>query len=90
MRWSGLVDVKLERIVVIINCVGKYRGWLGWVEDAKARRRVSAIDRNEVISLCGHEQKRWLSESEVRFLYVIFPSHKIVTSITQTSIQHDR
>ena len=38
-------------------------GRLGWVEDAKARRRVSAIERNEVMSLCGQEQKRWLNES---------------------------
>ena len=65
LRWSGLSEVKLERIVVMINCVGKYMGWLGWVEDAKVRRRVNAVDRSEVISVCGHEQKRWLSESEV-------------------------
>ena len=27
------------------------------------RRRWSAVERNEVISVCGQEQKRWLKES---------------------------
>ena len=52
VRWSGLIEVKLERIVVMMNCVGKYMGWLGWVEDAKVRRRVDAVNRSEVISAC--------------------------------------